>query len=79
MTILSFIFAMLIHGNITHTETLLLSHWWPSQNLSSAQPFLWSGNVKNLSLMSGSVAGADMYIPGSVTRAGYYIFQGILL
>jgi len=29
--------------------------------------------------MSGSVAGADMYIPGSVTRAGYYIFQGILL
>jgi hypothetical protein len=40
---------------------------------------LWSGDVKNLSLMSGSVAGADICIPGSVTRAGYYVFQGILL
>jgi hypothetical protein len=38
--------------------------------------FLLSGDVKNLSLMSGSVAGADMYIPGTVTRAGYYVFPG---
>jgi len=29
--------------------------------------------------MSDSVAGADMYIPGSVTRAGYYVFQGIVV
>lgn len=41
--------------------------------------FWWSGDVKNLSLMSGSVAGAEMYIPGCVTRTGYFVFQGILL
>jgi len=29
--------------------------------------------------MSGSVAGAEMFIPDSVSRAGYYVFQGILL